>query len=249
MPWPPPTRATTRPRPCWRDFCAAHGPRGWRGFTRWSAFPEGQILRPLLAATRAEIEAYLHALGQEWREDSSNRHLTFTRNRIRHELLPLLESWNPRLREHLAQMAELAREEEAWWEPEVARVAAQLVLPGRPVRGGGRAAGEGLAIEVARLAELPVALQRRVLRHAAGRLGAAPDFEGTEALRNLALAGRAGQKCELAGLMGERTHRELRLSPGAGRIRLMADRPRVYRPHSRERSRPRNGGSSLVRIC
>lgn len=177
-------------------------------------FPEGRILRPLLHSGRAEIEAYLGGLGQSWREDSSNRHLTFTRNRIRHELLPRLEEWNPRLREHLVQMAELAREEEAWWEGEVARVAGQIILPGRPVRGGGRAAAEGLAIEVARLAELPVALQRRVLRHAAERLGAALDFPGTEALRNLALTGRAGQKCELAGLAGERTHRELRLSAG-----------------------------------
>jgi len=84
------------------------------------------------------------------------------------------------------------------------------------VRGGGRAAAEGLAIEVSRLAELPIPLQRRVLRHAAGRLGAAPDFDGTEALRNLALTGRAGQKCVLAGFEGERTHRELRLSGGAG---------------------------------
>ena len=80
--------------------------------------PEGAVLRPLLAVTRAEIEAYLRGLGQDWREDSSNRHLTFTRNRIRHELLPLLEGWNPRLREHLAQMAELARDEEAWWQAE-----------------------------------------------------------------------------------------------------------------------------------
>ena len=92
-------------------------------------FPEGRILRPLLATTRAEVEAYLGELGQDWREDSSNRHLTFTRNRIRHELLPLLESWNPRLREHLAQMAELARDEEAWWQAELARLAPQLILP------------------------------------------------------------------------------------------------------------------------
>ena len=40
-------------------------------------FPEGRILRPLLGTTRAEVEAYLGALGQGWREDSSNRHLTF----------------------------------------------------------------------------------------------------------------------------------------------------------------------------
>ncbi len=175
--------------------------------------PEGRILRPLLGTTRAEVEAYLKELGQEWREDSSNRHLTFTRNRIRHELLPLLEGWNPRLREHLAQMAALARDEEAWWEAELAKLAPQMLLPGRPVRGGGRAAGEGLAIDVTRLAALAPALQRRLLRYAAGRLGAAPDFLSTEALRALALTGRAGQRCELAqGLRAERTPRELRLA-------------------------------------
>jgi tRNA(Ile)-lysidine synthase len=178
-------------------------------------FPEGRIVRPVLAASRAEIEAYLKELDQQWQEDSTNRHLTFTRNRIRHELLPLLEEWNPQLRGHLAQMAELARDEEDWWGHELKRLAAPLILPGRPVRGGGRAAGEGLAIEVARLAELPPAVQRRLLRHAAGQLGAKPDFEATESLRGLALAGRAGQRRELAGrLTGERTHRELHLTVG-----------------------------------
>jgi tRNA(Ile)-lysidine synthase len=182
-------------------------------------FPEGRILRPLLAASRAEIEAYLGGIGQGWREDSSNRHLTFTRNRIRHELLPLLEGWNPRLRAHLAQMAELARDEEAWWGAELERLAPQIILPGRPVRGGGRASGDGLAMEVARLAELPPALQRRILRLAAARLGASLDFESTESLRKLALDGRAGQKCELAqGLRGERTHRELQLTVGTGAV-------------------------------
>jgi tRNA(Ile)-lysidine synthase len=176
-------------------------------------FPEGRILRPLLATSRTQVEAYLRELGQSWCEDSSNRHLTYTRNRIRHELLPLLENWNPRLRAHLAQMAELARDEEAWWQSELARLAPQLILPGRPVRGGGRAASEGLAIDVTRLTALVPALQRRLLRHAAEQLGTAPDFAATEALRTLALSGRAGQKRELAqGLRGERTHRELRLS-------------------------------------
>jgi len=96
--------------------------------------PEGPIVRPLLATTRAEVEAYLGELGQSWREDTSNRQVTFTRNRIRHELLPLLEGWNPRLREHMAQMATLARDEEAWWQAEVARIAPQILIPGRPVR-------------------------------------------------------------------------------------------------------------------
>ena len=192
-------------------------------------FIEGRILRPLLGASRAEIEAYLGRLGQGWREDSSNRHLSFTRNRIRHELLPVLENWNPRLREHLVQMAELARDEEAWWRAELERLGPKLILPGRPVRGGGRAAGDGLAIEVARLEELPAAVQRRVLRYAAGKLGAAPDFDSTEALRELALAGRAGKKCELAqGLRGERTHRELRLTVGVGVDRSVAVAAAAY---------------------
>ncbi len=176
---------------------------------------EGRILRPILGATRAEVEAFLRARGQTWREDSSNRHLTFTRNRIRHELLPLLETWNPKLRDHLAQMADLARQEDAIWQAEVSRIAPQIVLHGRPVRGGGRAACEGPAVDRAKLSAQPIALQRRLLRFAAAQLDAAPDFAETEAMRTLALTGRAGQKLELAqGLRAERTHRELRLTRG-----------------------------------
>ena len=182
-------------------------------------FPEGRILRPLLAATRAEVEAYLNAVGHSWREDSSNRALTYTRNRIRHELLPLLEEWNPQIRDHLVQMSVLARDEEAWWADELARVAPQILLSGRPVRGGGRASGDGLALDVTRLAALHPALQRRLLRYAAQRLGASLDFAATEGLRALAIEGRAGQKRELAqGLRAERTPRELRLTLQAASV-------------------------------
>lgn len=181
-------------------------------------FPEGRVVRPLLWTTRAEVEAYLNALGQEWREDSTNRQLTFTRNRIRHELLPLLEGWNPRLKEHLAQMAELARDEEGWWNSESGRLAGGVILEGKPVRGGGRAASEGLALDLARLGALHPAVQRRVIRHAAGELGFAPDFAGTEAVLELALEGRAGQRCELAGgFRAQRTHRELRMTAAPDR--------------------------------
>jgi tRNA(Ile)-lysidine synthase len=173
----------------------------------------GRIVRPLLSASRSEIEAYLRSLGQPWREDSTNKHLTFTRNRIRHELLPSLESWNPQIREHLTNVASLARGEQEYWAGQIPRMASEIILPGRPVRGGGRAAAEDIALEISRLSEQPVAIQRRILRFAAGKLGAAPDFPATESLRNLALTGRAGQKLELAGgLRAERTHRELRLS-------------------------------------
>jgi tRNA(Ile)-lysidine synthase len=179
--------------------------------------PEGPILRPLLRTTRNEVEAFLHARNQPWREDSTNRHLTFTRNRIRHELLPQLETWNPQLRDHLAQMADLAREEESWWQSEISRLASAIILRGRPVRGGGRASttAEGIALDIARLTAEPLALQRRLLRYAASLLESSPDFDATESLRRLAGTGKAGQKLELAqGLRAERTHRELRLTRG-----------------------------------
>ncbi len=185
---------------------------GLAGISPKLEYPEGQILRPLLGVTRADIEAYLTALGQPWREDSSNRQISFTRNRIRHELLPLLESWNPQLRAHLVHMAALARDEEAFWQGELSRLAPQLILPGLPIRGGGRAGGEDLALDCTRLAAIGPALQRRLLRHAAGRLGAELDFAATESLRSLALFGRSGQRLFLAGLRAERTPRELRLT-------------------------------------
>ncbi len=180
-------------------------------------FSEGLIIRPFLGTTRVEIEVWLKKRGQSWREDSTNRQLNFTRNRIRHELLPQLQTWNPQLREHLAQMAELARDEEAWWQAEIERVTPQIIVRGRPVRGGGRAntGADGVALDLTRLAAEPIAVQRRVLRYAAGQLGTAPDFAATEALRSLAETGKGGQKLELArGLHAERTHREIRLTLG-----------------------------------
>ena len=150
--------------------------KGLSGIHPVVEFPEGRVVRPLLATTRAEVEAYLKALGQEWREDSTNRQVTFTRNRIRHELLPLLEGWNPRLKEHLAQMAELARDEEAWWDAETGRLAAEVILVGKPVRGGGRAASEGLGLDLARLGALDLAVQRRVIRRPPGNWVLRPIF-------------------------------------------------------------------------
>ena len=74
---------------------------------KWSNRPESRrgcgtgarIVRPLLAVRRGEVEQYLTALGQQWREDESNLDHRFKRNWIRHELLPLLErEYNPNIR-------------------------------------------------------------------------------------------------------------------------------------------------------
>jgi len=78
--------------------------------------PGARIVRPLLEVTREEVELYLTALGQSWREDESNLDHRFARNRVRHVLLPLLErEYNPNIRQVLSDAAELSRAEEEYW--------------------------------------------------------------------------------------------------------------------------------------
>jgi len=80
----------------------------------------GEIVRPLLAVRRRELEHYLKDIGQNWREDSSNADERFTRNRMRKLVVPLLErEFNPAVAENLAELAEIARGEEDYWENEV----------------------------------------------------------------------------------------------------------------------------------
>jgi tRNA(Ile)-lysidine synthase len=80
----------------------------------------GEIVRPLLAFRRRELEAYLREIGQTWREDATNSDESFTRNRVRKLVVPLLEKeFNPSVAENLAELAEIARGEEDYWENEV----------------------------------------------------------------------------------------------------------------------------------
>jgi tRNA(Ile)-lysidine synthase len=76
----------------------------------------GHVVRPLLGARRAELRAYLRSKKQTWREDATNRDATRMRARIRKKLMPLLErQFQPAVVEHLATLAELAREDEAFF--------------------------------------------------------------------------------------------------------------------------------------
>src|SRR5271157_1547920 len=110
-----------------------------------------RIVRPLLCVTRDEVEAYLTSLGQPWREDESNLDHRFARNRVRHELLPLLErEYNPNIRQVLSGAAELARAEEEYWQALVERelearqrTKSDAVPPG--LKPGTPAAGDGTA--------------------------------------------------------------------------------------------------------
>lgn len=178
-------------------------------------YPRGQILRPFLATRRVTIEAWLKEIGQGWREDATNADTAYTRNRIRHELLPVLESYNPQVRTQLANLATLARDEDAWWQAEIARIAPPLLLPGKPVRGGGRSSSThpeeaSIAVEIERLPR-SVAVRRRLLRSAAKQLGATLNFEQTERLVAMLGPGAVRRQTLTATLSAERSPRELRL--------------------------------------
>jgi len=81
----------------------------------------GEIVRPLLGIRRQELRQYLGDIGQGWREDSTNTDESLTRNRVRRLVLPLLEKeFNRAVAENLSELAEIAREEEDYWENEIA---------------------------------------------------------------------------------------------------------------------------------
>jgi tRNA(Ile)-lysidine synthase len=190
---------------------------------------KGKILRPFLHTRRADIESFLKSTNQPWREDTTNTDTAFTRNKIRHELLPQLRAYNPNLDQTLANLAELAREEESRWQSELSRILPQLLLPGKPVRGGGRAVSttpgqSAVSVELDRIRALDPALRRRVLRAAARQLGARLSFDETSRLLALCgfppslsgnaptVAARTGASLHLSnGLRADRSPREIRL--------------------------------------
>jgi tRNA(Ile)-lysidine synthase len=175
----------------------------------------GAILRPFLNVRHAEIESWLRSLGQSWREDATNADTAFTRNRLRHELLPALAAYNPQIHAQLANLSTIARDEDAYWQTELARILPPLLLHGKPVRGGGRAASthpaeSSLAFEIERLPQSP-AIRRRILRAAARQLGTALNFDQTERLLAMCGPNPTRRQTLTAELHAERSPRELRL--------------------------------------
>ncbi len=121
------------------------------------------LVRPLLDVSRAEIVDFLHDRKSTWREDSSNRDQKFARNRIRGTLLPQLASeWNPRIADALAQLADLAWEEEQLWEADLGHRAAGAITP---AASGSEAAG-AVELNAEMVNRLPRALARRLIRRA-----------------------------------------------------------------------------------
>jgi tRNA(Ile)-lysidine synthase len=127
------------------------GLSGIRPVTGWG------MVRPLLEVDRPTVAAWLHTRGIGWREDSSNRHLNFARNRIRHQLLPQLQrEWNPAMGATLASTAEWAQGEEKYWEAEIDRLSADAL----------ERCGNSVLLRSTVLSAFPTAVARRLVRRA-----------------------------------------------------------------------------------
>ena len=90
-------------------LCRGTGLTGLSGIPAVRKDGEFTLIRPLLETNRKEIEDYLQVKGVNYRSDESNFDTAFSRNRIRHEVLPILEKINPQAVTNLAKSAELLR--------------------------------------------------------------------------------------------------------------------------------------------
>jgi tRNA(Ile)-lysidine synthase len=152
------------------------GTRGLAGI--YPALHSGMV-RPLLGVRRSEVEEYLRDLGQDWREDSTNRDRQHLRNRVRHELVPLLErDFNPEVTRVLAESAEVARAEEDFWQREIERLLPEVSPQGEA------------SLKLNALLAQPLAVQRRLVRTTLERAGAGFDFRHGEEILRLAQKSR-----------------------------------------------------------
>lgn len=137
---------------------------GLRGMPRTRPLAEGITLaRPLLGVSRAEIEGYLRSIGQEWRDDVTNRDPTLTRNRIRHELLPnLRDRYNPQIDAVLVRLAQQAADVQSVIDGLADKLLVECSLDAAP---------NVLRLDATPLASSPVHLVREVLKRAWRRAG------------------------------------------------------------------------------
>jgi len=171
----------------------------------------GDILRPLLDVSRADVLDHLRERGLAWREDPSNADPAPRRNRVRHELLPYLEArFNPEIRAALARTASLLADEAAHVRAEAETLLARVAREEEGTLVLGRLSLAEAPTPVARVA-IRLALQR------AGGLGQVGAVHVDKVLRLIRSKAPSGRRLPLPGGREARfTHDEVRLEKRAG---------------------------------
>ncbi len=171
------------------------GTRGLRGLqpSAWWQSPENSLMvvRPLLQVSRQETQDYCDKYELKPRIDASNLSLSPLRNRIRHQLLPLLRSYNPRVTEALLRTARIAGDDLDSLDKESARLWGSIT----------QRQGEAIILDKEKFLELPSAIQRHLLRQAIEELlGNLRDIEARHIEEIIAALGKpAGKRLNLPG--------------------------------------------------
>ena len=186
------------------------------------------VVRPLLHIRRAKLREYLRSRKQKWREDATNRDISRTRARLRSRLLPLLEKqFQPAVVEHLASLAELARDDEAllnYIADQQYRAAVQKTSQGLQVSTFLFSAPSALKQTRSPAPTLSAAahraLTKRILRRLmdetkeqANRSSAQITAQHVLAVLELAQHGQSGKALQLPGVEVRRERDTLRFSP------------------------------------
>jgi tRNA(Ile)-lysidine synthase len=165
------------------------------------------LARPLLHLRRADTERYCRELGLEPREDPTNELVVATRNRVRHEVLPLVRLMNPRIEEALARFADAAAADDAYLD-DLARHAFHRIA---------RTRGSAVTMSRRDLALLPPPLAARAVRlaftHATGS-PAGLESAHIQAVLD-ALAGPPGTHSLPGGITASLDQQSLHIGPGA----------------------------------
>ena len=151
------------------------------------------LVRPLLEVPRAEIERYCAGQGLEPRFDRSNLDTTYFRNRLRHELIPLLETYNPNVGRRLRHTAEVVAADYTLLAQLRQRAWGEVTLA---------ASEQAVVFDLADWRTQPLSLQRALVREAAYRLRPQVrdfDFVHVENAVRLAREGETGAQATLPG--------------------------------------------------
>ena len=145
--------------------------------------PDINLVRPLLAVTRAATGQFCQEAHLPIWDDTTNHDLTYARNRIRQELLPYLQThFNPQTEHTLSQTAELLQADVEYLEAQAAVLLQQAQHPDRP------------GLNRSCLQQSPLALQRRAVRQFLQQaLPDAPNFDHIEKLVSLIAAPNRAQ--------------------------------------------------------
>lgn len=119
----------------------------------------GELIRPLLTTTREEVEEFLRAEGISWVEDSTNDDLNFSRNRVRHVIVPELEKLYHGFARRLSENAAFLREDERCLAAQAAQLSRQCEMW-----------GEEVTIPAELLAQAPRPIAVRAVRQLLARL-------------------------------------------------------------------------------